>query len=71
MVLIDLKIQYQGLREGIREAMDGVLDDGHYILGPAVSATMLSLPVFPERRPKLQDQVRSAIDLLSQVEIAQ
>lgn len=36
--LFDLKIQYQSLREEIRAALDDVMDGGHYILGPSVSA---------------------------------
>jgi dTDP-4-amino-4,6-dideoxygalactose transaminase len=36
--LFDLKIQYQSLREEIRAAIDEVLDNAHYTLGPAVSA---------------------------------
>jgi dTDP-4-amino-4,6-dideoxygalactose transaminase len=36
--LFDLKIQYQSLRGEIRAAVDDVLENAHYILGPAVSA---------------------------------
>jgi len=36
--LFDLKTQYQCIREEIREAIDEVLDNTHYILGPAVDA---------------------------------
>src|SRR5271165_1651954 len=36
--LFDLKTQFQSLREEIHEAIDGVLENAHYILGPAVSA---------------------------------
>jgi dTDP-4-amino-4,6-dideoxygalactose transaminase len=36
--LFDLKTQYQSLREEIRAAVDSVLDNAHYILGPEVEA---------------------------------
>lgn len=36
--LFDLKTQLQSLRGEIHEAIDGVLENAHYILGPAVSA---------------------------------
>jgi dTDP-4-amino-4,6-dideoxygalactose transaminase len=36
--LFDLKTQFQSIREEIRQAIDEVLDNAHYILGPAVEA---------------------------------
>ena len=36
--LFDLKAQYQSIREEIRVAVDQVLDNSHYILGPEVAA---------------------------------
>jgi dTDP-4-amino-4,6-dideoxygalactose transaminase len=34
---IDLQAQYQSLKQELREAIDGVLDSGAYVLGPAVA----------------------------------
>lgn len=36
--LFDLKTQYQSIREEIRAALDQVLDNSHYILGPEVAS---------------------------------
>ena len=36
--LFDLTTQYRSIREEIREAVDHVLDNAHYILGPEVAA---------------------------------
>ncbi|SEM79088.1 DegT/DnrJ/EryC1/StrS family aminotransferase [Lihuaxuella thermophila] len=36
--LLDLKAQYQTIREEVRQAVDKVLDGGRYILGPEVKA---------------------------------
>lgn len=36
--LLDLTGQYRGLREEIRDAIDRVLESGHYILGPETKA---------------------------------
>jgi dTDP-4-amino-4,6-dideoxygalactose transaminase len=36
--LFDLTTQYRSIREEVREAVDQVLDNAHYILGPEVSA---------------------------------
>ncbi|SFI65678.1 DegT/DnrJ/EryC1/StrS family aminotransferase [Thermoflavimicrobium dichotomicum] len=36
--LIDLQAQYQTIREEVRQAIDQVLDQGRYILGPEVKA---------------------------------
>lgn len=36
--LLDLTLQYQGIRDEVREAIDRVLESGHYILGPETKA---------------------------------
>ncbi|MGZ4162923.1 MAG: DegT/DnrJ/EryC1/StrS family aminotransferase [Tumebacillaceae bacterium] len=36
--LLDLKAQYQTIREEIRQAIDDVLESGNYIMGPAVKS---------------------------------
>ena len=34
--LLDLKVQYQTIRDEIKEAVDEVLESQHFILGPKV-----------------------------------
>ena len=36
--LLDLKAQYESLRDEIRDAIDGVLESQRFILGPEVEA---------------------------------
>lgn len=36
--LLDLKAQYQGIREDVQKAIDHVLESGQYIMGPEVQA---------------------------------
>jgi dTDP-4-amino-4,6-dideoxygalactose transaminase len=36
--LLDLKAQYQAIRDEIKEAVDEVLESQHFILGPKVEA---------------------------------
>ena len=36
--LLDLKAQYQTIRDEIKEAVDEVLESQHFILGPKVEA---------------------------------
>jgi dTDP-4-amino-4,6-dideoxygalactose transaminase len=36
--VMDLKVQYQSIRQQVREAVDSVLESGAYILGPEVAA---------------------------------